>query len=62
MAKNQMSNIAKGLGIGMAVGGAMGGAMGVVGGALRSPRYQRTAKKGLNKVVKTVTSVLDAIA
>ena len=57
MANNQAGNIAKGVGIGMAIGGAAG----LVGGALRQPRYQRTAKKGLNKVVKTVTSVLDAI-
>ena len=56
--KHQAVQIAKGVGIGMAVGGAMG----LVGGAMSQPKYQRTAKKGFNKVLKTVGDVIEAIA
>ena len=50
--------IAKGVGIGMAVGGAMG----LVGGAMSQPKYARMAKKGFDKVLKTVGNVVDAIS
>ena len=56
--KIQAAHIAKGIGIGLAVGGALG----AVGGAMRQPQYQRAAKKGFNKVVKTVSNVIDAIS
>jgi len=56
--KHQAASIAKGVGIGMAVGAAAG----LVGGAMSQPKYQRTAKKGFNKVIKTVSGVIEAIA
>ncbi len=58
MMKVQANQIAKGVGIGLAVGGAVG----LVGGAMRQPSYKRMAKKGLNKVVKTVGSVINAVS
>jgi hypothetical protein len=58
MAKHQAAKIAKGVGIGVAIGGAVG----LVGGAIAQPQHQRNAKKGLNKAIKTVSSVLDAFA
>jgi hypothetical protein len=58
MAKHQVSNIAKGVGIGVAVGAAVG----LIGGAARQPKYQRTAKHTVNKAIKTVNSVLSAIS
>ena len=58
MMKNQAVTIAKGVGIGMAVGAAAG----LVGGAMTQPKYQRTAKKGFSKVMKTVGDVIEAIA
>ncbi|MCL1952718.1 MAG: hypothetical protein FWF60_07815 [Oscillospiraceae bacterium] len=54
----QAASIAKGVGIGMAVGGAVG----LVGGAMTQPKYARMAKKGLDKVLKTVSGVVGAIA
>ena len=56
--KHQAATIAKGVGIGLAVGGALG----AVGGAMTQPKYQRTAKKGFSKVIKTVGDVIEAIA
>jgi len=58
MMKMQAASIAKGVGIGMAVGGAVG----LVGGAMTQPKYARMAKKGLDKVLKTVSGVVGAIA
>jgi len=58
MNKHQAGQIAKGIGIGMAVGGAVG----LVGGAMQQPKYQRSAKKGFNKAMKTIGNVLEAIA
>ena len=56
--KLQAAQIAKGLGIGMAVGGAVG----LVGGAMSQPKYARMAKKGFDKVLKTVGNVVGAIS
>jgi hypothetical protein len=56
MSKWQSAQIAKGVGIGLAVGGAVG----LVGGALRHPGYQKQAKRGVNKAIKTFSNVLDA--
>jgi len=56
--KNQVVKCAKGVGIGMAVGGAVG----LAGAAAMQPKYQRSAKKGFNKALKTVADVLEAIA
>ena len=56
--KHQAATIAKGVGIGLAVGGALG----AVGGAMAQPKYARTAKKSLNRMIKTVGGVLEAIA
>jgi len=58
MMKIQAAQVAKGVGIGMAVGGAVG----LVGGAMAQPKYARMAKKGLDKVLKTVGSVIEAVA
>lgn len=58
MQRHQTANIAKGVGIGLAVGGAVG----LVGGAMRQPQYQRAAKKGFNKVLKSVSQVIESIA
>lgn len=49
--------IAKGVGIGMAVGGAAG----LIGGAMMKPGYQKTAKKTVNRALKTFSNVLDAL-
>ena len=49
--------IAKGVGIGMAVGGAAG----LLGGAMMKPSYQKTAKKTVNRALKTFSNVLDAL-
>lgn len=57
MMKLQAASIAKGLGIGMAVGGAVG----LVGGAMSQPKYARMAKKGLDKVLKTVGNVIESV-
>jgi len=51
-------DIAKGVGIGMAVGGALG----LGAAALRQPHYQRSAKKGFHKALKTFNSVISAIS
>ena len=56
--KHQAAKFATGAGIGMVVGGAMG----LAGAAAMQPKYQRTAKKGFNKALKTVADVLEAIA
>ena len=56
--KHQAAAIAKGVGIGMAVGAAAG----LIGGAMTQPKYQRTAKKGFTKVMKTVGDMIEAIA
>ncbi|MCL2298941.1 MAG: hypothetical protein FWC27_02195 [Firmicutes bacterium] len=56
--KMQAAAIAKGVGIGMAVGAAAG----LVGGAMTQPKYARMAKKGLDKVLKSVGNVVSAIA
>jgi hypothetical protein len=56
--KTQAVTIAKGVGIGMAVGAAAG----LVGGAMTQPKYQRTAKKGFDKVIKTIGGVIEAFA
>jgi len=56
--KMQATQIAKGVGIGMAVGAAAG----LVGGAVSQPKYARMAKKGFDKVLKTVGNVVSAIA
>jgi len=56
--KHQATQIAKGVGIGMAVGAAAG----LVGGAMSQPQYARMAKKGFNKVLKTVGNVVGAIS
>ncbi|MDR1927752.1 MAG: hypothetical protein LBQ33_03830 [Oscillospiraceae bacterium] len=58
MMKMQATQIAKGVGIGMAVGCAVG----LVGGALQQPKYQRTAKRGINKAFKAIGGVLDALS
>jgi len=58
MMKPQAASIAKGVGIGLAVGGAMG----LVGGAMSQPKYARMAKKGFDKVLKTVGNVVSAIS
>ena len=52
------AKIAKGLGIGLAVGGALG----AVGGAMSQPHYARSAKKSVNKILKTVSGVVNAIS
>jgi len=57
MMKHEVAKIAKGVGIGMAVGAAAG----LVGGAMTQPKYQRTAKKGFSKVMKTVGDVIEAL-
>jgi len=56
--KMHATQIAKGVGIGMAVGAAAG----LVGGAMSQPKYSRMAKKGFDKVLKTVSSVVEAIS
>jgi len=56
--KNHVATIAKGVGIGMAVGGVAG----LVGGAMTQPQYARMAKKGFNKVLKTVGNVIESFA
>jgi len=56
--KHQAAEIAKGVGIGMAVGAAAG----LVGGAIRQPQYARMAKKGFNRVMKTVGNVIGAVS
>ena len=56
--KIQAAQIAKGVGIGIAVGAAAG----LVGGAMRQPQYARMAKKGFDKVMKTVSNVVGAIS
>ncbi|MCL2494056.1 MAG: hypothetical protein FWE98_00180 [Oscillospiraceae bacterium] len=56
--KHQAVTIAKGVGIGLAVGGALG----AVGGAMAEPKYARQAKRSLNRVLKTVGGVIEAIA
>jgi len=58
MMKLQAATIAKGVGIGLAVGGAVG----LVGGAMAQPKYARMAKKGFDKVMKTVGNVVGAIS
>jgi len=58
MMKLQAASIAKGVGIGLAVGGAVG----LVGGAMSQPKYARMAKKGLDKVLKSVSNVVGAIS
>ena len=57
MMKHEVAKIAKGVGIGMAVGAAAG----LVGGTMVQPKYQRTAKKGFGKVMKTVGDVIEAL-
>ena len=57
MKKIQAATIAKGVGIGMAVGAAAG----LAGSAMAQPKYARMAKKGFDKVMKTVGDVIDAI-
>ncbi len=52
----QKSQIAKGVGIGLAVGGTAG----LIGSAMMKPGYQRTAKRTVNKAIKTFGNVLDA--
>ncbi|MDR0532089.1 MAG: hypothetical protein LBG83_08505 [Oscillospiraceae bacterium] len=58
MVQKKQVEIVKGVGIGMAIGGALG--MGL--SAMKVPQYQRTAKKGLNRAMKVVNNVVDAIS
>ena len=56
--KHQAVSIAKGVGIGMAVGAVAG----LAGGAMTQPKYARMAKKGFDRVMKTVSNVIEAVS
>jgi len=58
MMNQKQVEIVKGVGIGMAVGGALG----LGAAAMKQPQYQRSAKKGLNKALKTFNNVISAIS
>ena len=58
IAKMKAAKLVKGVGIGLAIGGAVGLAGGAV---MQQPSMQRNAKKGINKALKTVSNVLDAM-
>ena len=58
MMGHKQMEMAKGVGIGMALGGALG--LGL--GAMKQPKYQRSMKKGVNKAMKMVGNVMDAIS